>query len=126
MSDKHFEDCTDRCKRIADEIEAYHDGRAYLDGEGDAVITDDPQDDWEHLSLRDWLDDALDIEVTAGIDGEYRGASVCVGFGGPNIYVDTRRECVELYWASTEASWGISRDAAIDLDEIVEEFWGLR
>ena len=50
------------------------------------------------ISGIDWLEDALDIEWTISSTGDFLGARVLVAFGGPNIWVDTRRCTVEGHW----------------------------
>lgn len=116
----------ERCKLVADELEAYAEGRAYADECGEVRVLDDgeePGEYWEPLSMCDWLEDALDVDVTATLAGSYRGAEVCVAWGGPAIYVDTRREEVRLAWWGETASYGISREAAAELDEVISEQW---
>lgn len=80
--------------------------------------------DGEEFSAFDYLQDALDIEYIVSKDGEYRGARVLVAFGGPNIWVDTKRGVVDGAW------WGDSATATftdnIGLDEALEELWNCR
>ena len=50
------------------------------------------------------------------------GARILVAFGGPNIWIDTRKGLVEGYW------WGDScvmsyYDDAMDLDSTVIDLW---
>ena len=45
------------------------------------------------LSAWDYLNDALDIEYTVNGAKEYRGASILVAFGGPNITINTSYGC---------------------------------
>lgn len=75
---------------------------AYLDEDGDEVETRDK-------SASDFMEhDALDFEYTiSAADRAFLGANICVTFGGPNIYVDTRRRVVTGYWgrAKHEASF---------------------
>jgi len=72
----------------------------------------------------DYLQDALDIEYIVNGKGEYLGARVLVAFGGPNIWVDTKRQVVEGYWwgSYTKASF----DDGIDLDSALSELWNCR
>ena len=81
----------------------------------------EPRDDGEEGSAFDWLQDALDIEYIVNSKREYLGARVLVAFGGPNIWVDTRRKLVEGYW------WGEYAEAsfqdAIGLDDALSELW---
>lgn len=47
----------------------------------------------------DWLSDALDFQWIISSDKtEILGARILVAFGGPDIWVDTKRGVVEGYW----------------------------
>lgn len=69
----------------------------------------------------EYLQDALDIEYIVNGKREYLGARVLVAFGGPTIWIDTRRKVVEGHW------WGDSFVAhygdALGLDEVLETLW---
>lgn len=73
------------------------------------------------FSAFDYLQDALDIEYIVNGKREYLGARVLVTFGGPNIWVDTKRGIVEGFW------WGDYAKAEfkdnIGLDEALETLW---
>jgi hypothetical protein len=74
------------------------------------------------LSAWDYLNDALDIEYTVNGAKEYRGASILVAFGGPNITINTKKHQVEAYW------WGESyiepyHTDAMELDSTCEELF---
>ena len=63
------------CIRIAEEIEAHANGRAYADENGDVIILDgddEPTDEMEYRGLYDFINYALDIEVTHSLSGDYR------------------------------------------------------
>ena len=72
----------------------------------------------------DYLSDMLDIEYTISSDGVFLGARILVSFGGPNIWIDTRREQIEGYW------WGDSAFAAftdvMDLHGVCRELYEMR
>ena len=62
------------CVLIAEELEAHANGRAYTDEGGGVVILDgddEPTDEMEYRGLYDFINDALDIEVTCGLSGDY-------------------------------------------------------
>lgn len=75
----------------------------------------------EPLTLGTWLDDALDIEVTTGANGDYRGARVLVTFGGPNAWINTRQQQAEVYWGSDSATQIIPVEFCDLLDTYLEE-----
>ena len=75
-------------------------------------------------SAFDYLQDALDIEYIVNGKGEYLGARVLVAFGGPNIWVDTRRNIVEGAWWSDSATASFKDN--IGLDDALSELWACR
>ena len=85
---------------------------------------DEENEDGETLSAFDYLQDALDIEYVVNSKGEYLGARVLVAFGGPNIWIDTRRGRVDGYWWSESASASF-RDE-MGLDDALSELWNCR
>ena len=84
----------------------------------------EPIEDDVEPSAFDWLQGALDIEYIVDGKGEYRGARVLVAFGGPNIWVDTKRGIVDGHWWSDAASARFVDN--IGLDEALREFWDCR
>jgi hypothetical protein len=132
------------CKHIADELERYAEGEVYRCTEcGEICTIEEAEDedgftiyrtscgcalDYEpdQMSVYDFIADALDIEVSCGLDREYRSARVMVACGGPNIYIDTARKAVELYWWTDRAEYPISSSAADALDEAIAEYWEVR
>ena len=126
------------CKHIARELEAYADGLVYRCPEcgeihrfpatvGDKYRCPDcgtvnPVEEWEQLSVYDFLSDLYDIELRVGIDGEYRSCKIMVACGGPNIYIDTASASVKLYWWLDYAEYPISYSARDEVDSFVEEW----
>ena len=64
-------------------------------------------------SAYDYLSDVLDIEYRVGDDGyygdaktglKYRSAEILVGFGGPNIWIDTKYNRVHGAWGTDRYS----------------------
>lgn len=66
-----------------------------------------------------FMEDVLSVEYTYGSDGSYLGAEVCVGVGGPNLYVNTRRNRVEGYWGGEQVF--LSYSDVIGLDDWLGE-----
>lgn len=134
----------EHCKRIAEELEQYTDGNVYRCTEcGELCTIEEAEDedgftvyktscgctlDYEpdQMSAYDFIADALDIEVSCSLEREYRSARIMLAYGGPNIYIDTARRAVELYWWTDRAEYPISSSAADALDEAIEELWGCR
>lgn len=127
------------CECIALEMESYAAGEVcrcsecgetiYLpDGVGDRYrcprcgnVAD--VDEYEQLSLWDYLSDVFDVEYRIDGRGEYRSVRLMVACGGPNIYIDTASKQVELYWWSDRASYPISYEVCDEIDAINEEMW---
>lgn len=76
------------------------------------------------FSAFDYLEGALDIEYIVNREGEYLGARVLVAFGGPNIWVDTRRGMVDGYWWNDNASASFKDN--LGLDDALSELWACR
>lgn len=85
---------------------------------------DETNADGEPMSAFDYLSDALDIEYIVNGKGEYLGARVLVAFGGPNIWIDTRRGIVEGAWWGDHAT--ASFTDGISLDDALSELWACR
>lgn len=92
-----------------------------------------PPDEWNEgrdvenegeFSAFDYLQDALDIEYIVNSKGEYLGARILVAFGGPNIWVDTRRCIVEGAWWADHATARFTDN--LGLDEALSELWACR
>lgn len=128
------------CKRIAEDIEDYYNGLVYRCPECGEIITVPADwsgekykcpdcdtvhdgDDLEQLSLYDYFDDVLDIEYRIGSDRQLRSVQIMVAWGGPNIYIDTATEQVELYWWGNRASYPIDSDACNAIDDIFNEYF---
>ena len=102
------------CKRIAEEIGT---GNYKM---GELEIEELEIEEWDGPCAGHYLDDALDIEYTVSGRGDYLGSRVCVAFGGPNIYIDTRNRKVQGYWGGDYVERSYSRDA-LGLDDYLEE-----
>lgn len=98
-----------QCKRIADEI-----------GTGNYDMGDWELEEWGGPCAAHYLSDALDMEYTVSSRGDYLGSRVCVTFGGPNIYIDTRNRKVQGYWGGDYVERSYSRDA-LGLDDYLED-----
>ena len=112
------------CISIAEELEAHANCRAYTDENGDVVILDseeEPTDEMEYRGLYDFINDALDIEVTCGLSGDYRGAKLYMTVGGPAIWIDTQSGFVEGRWATDSCSKWVDSDTIDALNEAIEE-----
>lgn len=131
----------EHCRRIAEDVEAYTEGRVHRCPECNNIVeipdsvgnkyrcpecgTTSDIEDFEQLSLWDYMEDILDIEYRISSDREtVRSVQIMVTCGGPNIYIDTATRNVELYWWGDRASYPISYDTCDALDEWAQELWG--
>lgn len=133
------EEGRERCKRIAEEIDAYADGNMYRCPEcGEVVEMPDDVgdkfkcyhckevaevDQYEQLSIYDYMDDILDIDFTVNRYKEYTSCSICIGCGGPNIYIDTADAYIKLYWGSTRERYPIRYETRDQIDEWAEDYY---
>lgn len=78
---------------------------------------------FEQVSIYDWLQDALDWDYIISSDREYKACRIMVAFGGPNIYVDTLRGSVDLYWWGESASYDLSSQACYEIDEAMKNLF---
>ena len=92
------------CKRIADELEAIYNGETEAD-------------------FFDYIADALDIEYRVGSEKEYRSARIMVAYGGPNVFIDTKNQLVQLYWWTEYAEYPLAYGVASWIDEYMEELY---
>lgn len=138
----------EHCKRIADNVELYASGDAYKcphcgyvhdmgeyeeneheNENGELCYTcpncggEVEESELEAVSIYDYFDDVFDIEYRIGSDREYRSVSVMVACGGPNIYIDTRRKAVLLYWWTDFAEYPLSSSACDSIDCYFEELF---
>lgn len=85
---------------------------------------DDPREDWEQVGVFDYFSDCFDVEYrVSSPHDDPRSVCIMVACGGPNIYVDTSSQTVELYWWGDRASYPISHDAAEEIDSCFSELW---
>ena len=68
--------------------------------------------------------DVLDIEYHVGSDNEVRSVELLVGFGGPNLYIDTKYMQVKGYWASSTATAMIDNRVCAEIEEYFEQLRG--
>ena len=126
MSDTKKE-LEEECRWIVEKVEALADeGKLYDSETGEMIDRDDLEDpnDYDenrYQSLYDYIADNLGIKIITSLDGsEYFGAEICVAWGGPNIYIETRDSYVRGYWGD-EVSVPLSRKASDAIDYIIDE-----
>lgn len=69
----------------------------------------------------DYFDDILDVNYLINSDMSYKAVKICVGWGGPNIYIDTESDRVVGYWGFKTAYYPLSYDTVCAIDAYWEE-----
>jgi len=80
----------------------------------------------EESPIMDWLEGVLDFQWIVSSDKETMlGARLLVAFGGPNIWIDTRKGLVEGYWWSDSAfaSFDTDTENARELADYLDMIW---
>lgn len=135
----------DYCKHIRSELEKYYNGEVYRCPECGDVIhipdfdkllsaktgttlpcgcsIEDINYDIEQLSLYDYFNDVFDIIYYIGGDKEVRGVRLMVACGGPNVYIDTYKYTVELYWWTESATANLGFEVCDAITEMFEEIY---
>ena len=87
----------------------------YIMPDGEQIAAED----LEVATIDHYFDDFYDVDYVVGSDKKYKACRVLVAFGGPNIYIDTWEQKVQLEW------WGEHAEAYIpnDLCEQIDEFF---
>ena len=78
----------------------------------------------EELTAYDYLEDVLDIRYTVNSAREYLGARILVGYGGPNVWIDTNTNALEVYWGQTATRY-LPSEFIDALDTALEELWDM-
>jgi hypothetical protein len=79
--------------------------------------------------MRDYFEDSdgdssyIDVNYTVARDGTYRSATFTMGWGGPNIYIDTGKGEVQGYWGYDSYTVPLSSYVRDAIDEVGEYFW---
>ena len=121
--------CERQCKSIAETLELIADGCLYVDEDGeehDVTDLEDIPEDWEQVTMSDYFEDYYNLRYVVDESGEYFAVKVMVACGGPNIWVSTESQSVDLFWWGDEASWPLSSDAVAEIDALFGEMWSYR
>ena len=77
----------------------------------------------EEGTAMDYLSDVLDIQYVVTSDRQYKGARVCIAFGGPTAWINTLTSQLEVAWWSEPVYRDLPREFIDALDEALEELW---
>jgi len=109
---------TDDHKRLQDQVDSIakdlSEGITLTADEHQHIMDENGQEAGDIMSGFDYLSDVLDIQYIVSSSREYLGARVLVGFGGPNIWINTQTNTVEGYWWGDSAFAGFTDEMGID------------
>lgn len=98
--------------------------------EPDGWRTDDTydirEDGYREADALDYLSDVLDIQYLVTSDARYRAARICIAFGGPTAWIDTRTGLLEVQWWSAPVTRSLPEKVIDGLDAALEELWETR
>lgn len=75
-----------------------------------------PTSPWEYVI------DALDVEITRSLNGDYRGARVLLSFGGPNVWLDTADRELQGAWGGKRVNVYVPYEVCEAIDAAIEEY----
>lgn len=109
------------CEAIAEELKSIYDGEWLADeyeSEQFGVEVGEPLGFWEYFQ------DVLNIDYVVASDREtLRGVRLLVAYGGPNIYVNTWENRVELYWWGESAEAWLPSEVSEAITDVFQELW---
>lgn len=82
--------------------------------------------DYTDASALDYLQDVLDIEYRVSSTGEYKSAEVLIGFGGPNVWIDTKTSELIVTWWSAPETRVLPAEFIDGIDQALTELWETR
>ena len=91
----------------------------YIMPDGEEIL----EDDVEPASLFDYFNDMLDIDYVVDREKHFKGVRIMVTCGGPNIFIDSYRGIVELFWWTEHASAEIPADLCDEINDIFRDYY---
>lgn len=77
----------------------------------------------EDSSIYDYLNDVLDIEYIVSGSLDYLGCEICLAYGGPGIYLNTREQVIKGRWWGDKTDYMLNNDLCNAVDEVMEEYY---
>lgn len=77
----------------------------------------------QELGAYDYLEDILAIQYIVNSDRTYRGARICIAFGGPTAWIDTQSGQLEVAWWSAPECRSLPSEFINELDNALSELW---
>ena len=120
-------------KNVAETLEMICNGNAYRChycgkiADDEMIICPDckKEDEYEPYTIYDYINDrVLSVEYrTFSKNDPITSVSLCVTFGGPNIYIDTDSNDIIGYWGCDVAKYSLDDAVCDEINEIYQELW---
>lgn len=99
-------------ENIREELENIHNG-----------TTTETNDDGEKVTMWDYFTDVLDYEYTVSSRGNMLGVTVYITLGGPNVWIDTRRQEIAGAWGADRAEIWLPDEIRNEIESIFQEMF---
>ena len=73
--------------------------------------------------MYEYFNDTLDINWLLNSDKTFKAVRLLVAFGGPNIWIDTETQMIEVYWWNDTFKLHIPSEIVEAIDEQFEEIF---
>ena len=83
---------------------------------------DSEDSEYDEPCAGDYLKDILDYQYIINSDNSYKASMILVCCGGPNIWINTRKRCVEGCWGNDEVKRYYTNDE-LGIDDYMEELY---
>lgn len=77
----------------------------------------------EEEDILDYFEGVLEVYYITDQQKEYVGVILCLAWGGPSIYLDTKRKVLEGFWWLDHAVLNISSDIIKKIDTFWKEIY---
>lgn len=109
---------------VPDELEENKESGTFTDIE--TFAEDYIESYFDPVSMWDFFgDDIYNIEYRIDGNKEYRSVEIMVACGGPNIYIDTAKKAVCLYWWNEKGIAYLSDETVVEIDYMFEEMFNM-
>lgn len=73
---------------------------------------------WDYISQ-----DVLDFNYIINADKSYKSCSLLITFGGPNIWINTDDQQIQLFWAGDHETLWLPSEICNAIDDVMEEYY---
>ena len=120
------EELKEMCQNMANRLRMFLDDMLYDTESGDMVFRSSLPDDYDenrYCDLEYYLDDNYGVKcITELSTKDLYGAEICMAWGGPNVYIETRDSYVRGYWGSDVVEVPLSYEVSDRINDFVEEW----